>query len=45
MQENSSDQKTAKKISDARQQSLNKPDKLTTNDNQQSNLSTRSITQ
>ena len=45
MQENSSNQKTAKKISDARQQSLNKPDKLTTNDNQQSNLSTRSITQ
>lgn len=45
MQENSSNQKTAKKISDARQQSLNKPDKLTTNDNQQSNLSTKSITQ
>ena len=43
MQENSSNQ--AKKISDARQQSLNKPDKLTTNDNQQSNLSTKSITQ
>lgn len=48
MQENSSNQKTAKKISDARQQSLNNPDKLTTNDNQhnqQSNLSTKSITQ
>lgn len=44
MQENSSNQKTAKKISDARQQSL-KPDKLTTNNNQQSNLSTKSITQ
>lgn len=48
MQENSSNQKTAKKISDARRQSLNNPDKLTTNDNQhnqQSNLSTKSITQ
>lgn len=48
MQENSSNQKTAKKISDARQQSLTNPDKLTTNDNQhnqQSNLSTKSITQ
>lgn len=48
MQENSSNQKTTKKISDARRQSLNNPDKLTTNDNQhnqQSNLSTKSITQ
>lgn len=48
MQENSSNQKTTKKISDARRQSLTNPDKLTTNDNQhnqQSNLSTKSITQ
>ena len=39
MQENSSNQ--AKKISDARQQSLNKLDKLTQNDKTPNNLSTK----
>lgn len=43
MQENSSNQ--AKKISDARQQSLNKLDKLTQNDKTPNNLSTKSIPQ
>lgn len=43
MQENSSNR--AKKISDARQQSLNKPDKLTQNNKKPNNLSTKSISQ